>query len=90
MKTTPIVIYGQDWIIKYPKRHKLFKKVVGWANHTKNEIVIQSKLPETQQKSIILHELIHIITEANDIDLTETETKALESGLFSVIDFELR
>jgi len=90
MKSTTLKIYGQDWKVRVLKRHKGLKKNIGWTNSVKNEIIVSANYTEDLQKSTLLHELIHIVSQANDIDLSEKEVLALEAGLYSVIDFELR
>lgn len=91
MKSQTVTCYGQAYKVRVVKRHKHLKKNVGHCDLDNNIIYILSTLPEDQQLSTLLHEIIHIVERCAGFNFTEEEVLRLESGLFQIIhDNKLR
>ena len=90
MKTRKFKIAGQDWALRVLKRHTRLKDCFGYCDYDKNVIYINGNATSDQQKSTLLHEVIHVLEYIYDIKLGEHRVKCLEAGLFGVFDIKLR
>jgi Zn-dependent peptidase ImmA (M78 family) len=61
------------------------KNLQGLCDSTKNEISINKNLPTENKEETLLHEIIHNISDNVAIGLTEEQTQALGSCLYSVL-----
>lgn len=55
---------------------------MGRSNSATGQILLRRDMPESIKRSTLLHEIIHQISDKLGLELTEAQTRGLESGLF--------
>lgn len=75
-----IRILGKDYEVKYIKGLADF----GSTDFNSNIILIKEDMTDENKQSVILHEILEILNEANDLNLKHQDIQTLEAGLFSV------
>jgi len=95
MKSFVLKALGHEWKVRIVKKHKgLLAKDDACILYPEHSIIIRSTLTDGEQRSKLLHELIHMVLDYNHIKLQGDEEDVimpLETGLFAIIhDNELR
>lgn len=91
MKSFKIKAYGQTWKVRVLKKHPLLKNNFGEFNVGTNSIFIDATATEEQQRTTLMHEMIHLIAFCTQLSLKERDVMCLESGLYQIIhDNKLR
>ena len=88
MKPRKIDILGHTWKIRYIKVVKDKGELLdGFELPDKQTILIRNTIPEDQQMSALLHEVMHIIADSLGIKLScdEDDTARYETGLYQVL-----
>lgn len=98
MKQIKFTAFGQDWKIKFVKKHRKLsynKKTkiqdVGYCDPLVNTIYIKTvtragePIPDSAKVSCLLHELIELVTGQLDMKTPHEDINKLESGLFEVL-----
>ena len=75
-----IRILGKDYEVKYIKGLADF----GSTDFNSNIILIKEDMTDDNKQSVVLHEILEILNEANDLNLKHQDIQTLEAGLFSV------
>lgn len=75
-----IRILGKDYEVKYVKGLADF----GSTDFNTQVILIKEDMTDENKQSVILHEILEILNEANDLNLKHQDIQTLEAGLFSV------
>jgi hypothetical protein len=83
-----INIFGINYIIEYYGKDIQHDGSLGASNSRLGLIRICKDMPEDVQKSTILHEVLHQISEKNGLSLSEAQILCLEGGLFPIITFK--
>lgn len=85
-----INIGGIDYkIIIHSDENPLDKKLIGRVDFIKETIYIEGSYSFKQQERILLHEMIHVIDEDNELGLSEETIKRLACNLYPLIkEFE--
>ena len=79
----PKQIKGYGFV--YPIFQKKNYKWLGTINHKKGYIVLQKNQHHCRKESSLLHELIHMVSSENDLNLKETQVNLLETGLYQIL-----
>lgn len=74
-------ILGKKWSISYGF---LEKDDIGESDSEKQHITIKDGLKIEQERSTLLHESIHAISDTLGLGLTEKQVQGLETGLFDL------
>jgi len=75
-------ILGIEYKIEYYGKDQQHDGSLG-ASHSRLAIIrICKDMPEDVQRSTLLHEIIHQVSEKQGLGLTEAQILCLESGLF--------
>lgn len=85
MKSFNFVAFGQKWKVKVCRTHPKIIDQFGYLEEDENIIYITTDATEDQQWSTFLHELIHLVSLANGLNLSENTTLCLEGGLFQIL-----
>lgn len=81
-----IRIIGKDFeLVERESCDKLSPKFAGLIDHNDQTITIKGGLTRCDRFEVILHEIIHAISEATEADLSEKQTRILGRGLFAVM-----
>ena len=83
-KIGSITVLGKLFKI-YEKQFTDEDAAVGWTDYEKSSISIQSGVNADVRESILIHEVLHIISDCMGMDLTENQILQLESGLSGII-----
>lgn len=75
-----IRVLGKDYEVKYIKGLADF----GSTDFNTQTILIKEDMTDENKQSVILHEILEILNEANDLNLKHQDIQTLEAGLFSV------
>ena len=75
-------ILGKRWSVSYGP---LEKDDIGESDSEKQHITIKEGLKVEQERSTLLHESIHAISDTLGLGLTEKQVQGLETGLFAAI-----
>lgn len=86
MRSKSIKILGQDYSLKVVGKKDLPKQTVGICNSTKNEILLSKNLNGDKKIEVMLHEVIHAVSEMLLIGLKEEQVNNLAVGLLPYID----
>lgn len=78
-----IRIAGVDYLITYTKTPEL-ENVLAFIDFNRNIIQVNSNFPEETQQQSLLHEIVHGISYAYGVDLTEEQVSTFSSGLYAV------
>lgn len=82
---TTIRISGVDHSVTYETATtKLGRGLFGCIDHGSAEITVDGTLKEFMIRKVLLHELIHGVSQAFGADLTEEQTIAMENGLWQL------
>lgn len=85
MRPTKLRILGRSWEIEYAKETpNLESDEIGCTDSEKQHISIREGLKPEQEKSTLLHESIHAISETLGLNLSEKQVQGLETGLFAM------
>ena len=92
IKTKTIQIIGNSYTVQYINKedaeHNFFnqsERLMGDCNYQDLIIRVDASMNKQQQDSTLLHEILHAVSDALAIELTENQVKRLESGLMSVL-----
>lgn len=84
-KNLTIDIIGQDYDLKFEKGFAKDGSANGLIVYEDLEIYIEDSLRTEKKKEILLHEIIHGISEGLSMGLEENAVQALARSLYSVI-----
>lgn len=77
--------YGIIWKVKFVSEHKKIKGNFGYCSSEDQTIYILKTATKRQQESTFLHELIHLVEAATELNLSEHTVLNLEAGLFHIL-----
>mgnify|MGYP000929838193 FL=1 len=78
-------ILGQVHIIEVVDEISRSDLLNGMIDHDNQIIYIKKSLPEEKKKEVLLHEVIHGISEALDMDLKEKAVQMLARSLYDFL-----
>lgn len=84
MKPASLKILGKKWSVDYVKDTPLEKDEMGLCDLEKQAIHIKEGLPAEQERSTLLHESIHAISDSLGLGLSEKQVQGLETGMFDL------
>jgi len=85
MKSFSFKAYGLKWRVKIVSKHEKIVGNFGYCSIEDQTIYIAKNATEDQQKSTLLHELIHLVEQTNQLNMSEHTVLVLEAGLYSII-----
>ena len=85
MKNFTFNAYGLKWKVRVVNRHEKIKGNFGFFDYPTETIFILKDASNRQQKSTLLHELIHLVGEVNGLNLSESTVLVLEVGLYQIL-----
>jgi Zn-dependent peptidase ImmA (M78 family) len=77
--------YGIIWKVVLTEHHPKIKGNFGYCSSEDQTIYILKSATKRQKESTFLHELIHLVGEAADLNLSEHTVLNLEAGLFHIL-----
>ena len=78
-------ILSRKWEVEYATESKaLDKDEIGCSDAEKQHITIKEGLKADQERSTVLHETIHAISDTLGLGLTERQVQGMETGLFAM------
>ncbi len=78
-------ILGQVYTLEVVDEISRSDPLNGMIDHDNQIIYIRKSLPETKKKEVLLHEVIHGISEALDMDLKEKAVQMLARSLYDFL-----
>jgi len=85
MRAFKFKAFGQEWKVKTTKNHPKIEGNFGYCDLGENTIWIATNATEIQQKSTLLHEIIHLIEQSMGLNFSEHSVLTLEAGLFHIL-----
>ena len=85
MKPFKFKAYGQEWKVKIVKNHPKIQGNFGHCDMDNNTIYLHANATDIQQKSTLLHEIIHVVEQSNGLNFSEHSVLSLEAGLFHIM-----
>ena len=85
MKSFKFKAYGLIWKVKVTNSHPKIKDNFGHFDMAEQTIYISKNATEPQQRSTLLHEIIHLVGETHELNLSEQTVLVLEAGLFHIL-----
>ena len=85
MKNFTFKAYGLKWKVRVVNRHEKIKGNFGFFDYPTETVFILKDASDRQQRSTLLHELIHLVGEVNGLNLSENSVLILEAGLFQIL-----
>lgn len=85
MSKLTIDIQGHSCLISFESPGDWHTGAMGRANYVNGNILISSECGEDFKRSTLLHEIVHIISGMNDLELSETQVSVLGIALFDII-----
>ena len=85
MKSFKFKAFAQEWRVRIVKNHPKIVGNFGHCDMDNNTIWIASNASEVQQKSTLLHEIIHLVEQSVGLNFSEHSVLALEAGLFHIL-----
>lgn len=79
------ITYEVLYVDEFPKDHKQIGESRIWP-HGK-QILLKKDLGKVEMLKTFIHEMIHIVTLENDVNLTEKQVLALEEALWWTLRF---
>lgn len=80
-----LLILGKKYTVKYVGGKPLGSDELGVCDPDKHTLSIRSKLVPEQTLSTLLHECLHAISDAVEINLSEKQVKKLETGVYDLL-----
>lgn len=78
-------ILSRQWEVEYATGSAMLDKdEIGCSDAEKQHITIKEGLKSDQERSTLLHETIHAISDTLGLGLTEKQVQGLETGLFAM------
>jgi hypothetical protein len=84
LRPASLKILGKKWSVDYVKDSPLEKDELGICDLEKQAIHVKDGLPGEQERSTLLHETIHAISDSLGLNLNEKQVQGLETGLFDM------
>lgn len=81
MRPASIKILGKRWTVEYKA---MVKDEMGECDLENQNLTIKEGIPAEQEKSTLLHECIHAISDSLGLNLSEKQVQGLETGLFDL------
>lgn len=82
MRPDQIKVMGKRWSVSY---EAMSADEMGESDLEKQHITIKDGLKPEQEKSTLLHEVLHAISDTLGAGLTEKQVQGLETGLWAVL-----
>ena len=79
-----VKILGRTFQIKYVTEEPLGKDENGECSVDTMTLFIRDGLVAQQERSVILHETLHAVSDLMGLKLTEKQIEGLETGLFQI------
>lgn len=76
-------IFGQEYAIEYFEPHTPNDAATGRAMMAAGKIRLANNMPRDQTEETLLHEVVHIVADMTNVDLTEAQVSAISLGLFT-------
>ena len=80
-----IKIDGEKWKVRKVKPSGLDDSYIGRAHYPSHQISIDKTISNDRQASVMLHELIHVVSTNRGMALKEHQVESLANGLFAII-----
>jgi hypothetical protein len=78
-------ILSRQWEVEYATGSAMLDKdEIGCSDSEKQHITIKEGLKGDQERSTLLHETIHAVSDTLGLGLTEKQVQGLETGLFAM------
>lgn len=85
MRPLKLKILGRSWEVEYAEDSPSLKPdLMGASDPTSQCITILEGLKPEQEKSTLLHESIHSISDTLGLGLTEKQVQGLETAIFAM------
>jgi len=78
-------IFGREVKVSYGSPDIWIDGAMGRCDYKNNRILINNELPEEVQHEVLVHEVIHYIDNALDLELAESQVSGLAIGVLSFI-----
>jgi hypothetical protein len=77
--------YGLPWKVRFVTEHEKIKGNFGHCSAEDQTIYLLKTATRRQQESTFLHELIHLVSETMELNLSEHTVLCLEGGLYPIL-----
>jgi len=84
LRPANLKILAKKWSVDYVKSAPLEQDEMGICDLENQAIHVKEGLSPEQERSTLLHECIHAISDSLGLGLTEKQVQGLESGLFDL------
>lgn len=81
MRPAKLKILGKVWSVSYTA---MTKDELGECDLENQALTVKDGLPGEQERSTLLHECIHAISDSLGLGLNEKQVQGLETGLFDL------
>lgn len=85
MRPAKVRVFGKVYDVQYVTGGPVEEDELGDCNYSLQRISIRDGLGFSEERSTVLHEVLHCIEAALNVMLTEQQIELLESGLYAVI-----
>jgi Zn-dependent peptidase ImmA (M78 family) len=87
MKPKTIMILGQKYTVKVRCENEMpEKKALGMCSSNQNTIYLNTELDGDKKDEVLLHEIIHAISEMIELRLNEVQVNNLAVGLLPFVN----
>lgn len=84
MRPAKVKILGRVFQIKYVEGEPLSKDDNGECSVDTMTLYIREGMVPQQERSVVLHETLHAVSDLMGLKLTEKQIEGLETGLFQI------
>jgi len=84
VRPASLKILAKKWSVDYVKSEPLEKGDIGCCDLENQAIHVKEGLSPEQERSTLLHECIHAISDSLGLGLSEKQVQGLETGLFDL------
>lgn len=83
-RISKIKIFGKTIDIKYTNDKNVGRNYMGLSSSVDNLITLSENQAEENVEETFLHEILHIVSEGMNIELSEKQVTQISTGLYSV------
>ncbi len=83
-KPTLVRFLGKNYSIDYIDRNKGQEDLGNTLFH-EQQVLVQNNLHPAEEADVLLHEFIHVIDLAMELDLSEHQVRVLASGIYALL-----
>jgi hypothetical protein len=85
MKPNKIRILGKTYSVKFTNDAPVHEDAQGHCDYLKLRLTVREGLAPAEERSTLLHEALHAVSQAMGMNLSEAQVGRLEGGLFAMI-----